>query len=859
MSKALAMLNLSTYHTIESLTSDLDFWYYYLDGHVKNPDVRKLMTQHHARPDAVLDCWYALLAPEIIKAYPDTKFILTTRETEGWLKSYQKYVAGSSLYYWQRQARRLIIGKMSRMLSLGPILRAMGVIPASDGLDLEKLPHLMRVWELSDFVMYGNSDPKSHPLWYQAQDRHTSYIRSIVPPEQLFEFDLSKNHGWAEIVEFLDLPRDDPIVAQRLSEPYPKVFASNKVKSAGMSQRSKEGTALHEAVTVAVWIVILTFIVAQVYLTSRTRTNGSANVVKTSTRLSRLSEMAKDFYTRCKIWLRLVGEYPVMCENYAILEKNGYFEYGSPGSFSNLDSHIAMKTVLNSRCPHVFHSTLKFIDDESVLPTYLPVEKGAAAALGALGLACADLFELRTGEGQDITICRSDAGLATVASMFFKASDSGKRGSSSSSTRNGFCERVARTVTSVAPTCQAYPCADGRSVFLNSGYSPEMKTEILDFFGGVPDTVEAMRKAVAEWKDAEELESAMHAKGLAVSVCRNPMEWRRWCSPTEQFVINFSPVEVKVRFKDSGGASKAGHARSKSGTSRSAEMFVANKSVAVAAVSPGISPDNVRVLCTGPSVTKPLSDVLVLDFSQLAGSHTVGRSLVDHGATVIQVIFDGTAGEKRSEEEVVANAGKTILELDITSKAGKARFWKLLAVADALIDGRTDDILEKNGFRIEHVLTKCPQLVYLEVSCFDSSHRIFAELKNGPEDMANLCAGLTGQDDVKLVGHQLTSQTAVTTGFLGAYAIVTALCQRQLSAVRHEQIQGVHARVSLCDTATWTSQFGAEVPGVGEYIQRVSRLIWGFRGRRVETEHTAFLPPPIQMSMTQPERVAGGS
>ena len=45
---------------------------------------------------------------------------------------------------------------------------------------------------------------------------------------------------------------------------------------------------------------------------------------------------------------------------------------------------------------------------------YLSVEHGAGAALGALGLACADLFELRTGEAQRVTVSRAAAGLATV-------------------------------------------------------------------------------------------------------------------------------------------------------------------------------------------------------------------------------------------------------------------------------------------------------------------------------------------------------------------------------------------------------------------------------------------------------------
>ena len=68
-----------------------------------------------------------------------------------------------------------------------------------------------------------------------------------------------------------------------------------------------------------------------------------------------------------------------------------------------------------------FGSTLAFVDDGSVLPTYLSVEHGAGAALGALGLACADLFELRTGEAQRVTVSRTAAGLATAGYLFIEA------------------------------------------------------------------------------------------------------------------------------------------------------------------------------------------------------------------------------------------------------------------------------------------------------------------------------------------------------------------------------------------------------------------------------------------------------
>lgn len=806
MSKALAMLNLVPYHTIESLTKHLDFWYYYLDGRIKNPDVRKLLTKNHDRPDAVLDCWYALLAPEIIKAYPDTKFILTTRETEGWLKSYAKYVEGSSLYHYARQARRLFICKMSRMLSVGPILRFTGAIPPSDGLDLEKLPHLMHVWELSDFVMYGNHEPKSHPLWYNAQDRHTAYIRSIVPEGQLFEFDLSKNHGWDEIVTFLDLPRDDPIVAQRLTEAYPKVFASNKVQSAGMSQRSKEATFVHECVTVAVWIVIL----------SITLKFGMLDMLKSRTWVPKL---LIEYFSRCKVWLQLMSEYSQMSKNFAI-DNDGYFDNSVPETFSDLHCHTGLKSVLNARCTHGFRSKLNFIDDYSVIPTQMPIEKAAAAALGALGLACADLFELRTGQCQKVTVRRSQAGLAIVRPQVTTQA--------SRLSRNDFANND--------PTCQSYRCGDGKFVLLQSNGSLEMKKNILEFFDIEAESMDALSAAVLAWKNADELEKAMREDGLTASVCRTSAEWRSAC-----YQSKLPPVEVDVRFKNT-----AASTRKNTGTSRRAEMFVANKAVVATPVRKNSSDyfDSVRTLCTGPSVTKALSDVLVLDLSQIAGSHAVGKCLVAQGANVIRVILNNRQStDDMADDSKLGEKNDGHMEIDINSAAGKARLWKLLEVADVLIDGYSDGVLDTNGFNHDHVLSTCPHMVYLKVS-YDMNGP-FASMY-GAEDNASLCAGLLKSRDTKLTADRLLSQAAATTGYLGAFSVVSALCQRQLAAVRNEPIQGVYTRVSQCNTATWTCQFESEPMGFKEYMSRASNLVWGC-GRTVDTECLGF---PVMMELT---------
>lgn len=148
--QALSLLNLTVFHTHETMRHHLDFWYYYLDGKISQPDVRALIDPLGVQ--AISDCWFAYLAPEIIRAYPSAKVILGTRDVLSWLRSYNSYIDSSDLYHWGRQLRRLVLSRTSRLLQLGPTLRSAGLVASEGGLDLEKLPILMHVWRRIDKV-----------------------------------------------------------------------------------------------------------------------------------------------------------------------------------------------------------------------------------------------------------------------------------------------------------------------------------------------------------------------------------------------------------------------------------------------------------------------------------------------------------------------------------------------------------------------------------------------------------------------------------------------------------------------------------------------------------------------------------
>uniref|UniRef100_A0A7S3JUL4 Sulfotransferase domain-containing protein n=1 Tax=Aureoumbra lagunensis TaxID=44058 RepID=A0A7S3JUL4_9STRA len=250
---ALIALNLTVFHTYETVIHHLDFWYYYLNGYIEKPNIQAILDPLGIH--AISDCWFAHLTPEIIKAYPNTKVILTTREAQAWIRSYRSYLKVSDLYHWSRQFHRLMASRISHLFHLGSILKYFNFIPnTNDGLDLEKLPMLMNIWAGVDRVVYGSNNP--NPLWHNAYERHNAYIRAIVPKDQLFEFNLGNGDGWDQLIHFLGVDQD---TARRvLSKPFPRLncVATNSC----VSQLSTQATRLHELFVLLFSLLLLAFL-----------------------------------------------------------------------------------------------------------------------------------------------------------------------------------------------------------------------------------------------------------------------------------------------------------------------------------------------------------------------------------------------------------------------------------------------------------------------------------------------------------------------------------------------------------------------------------------------------------------------
>ena len=149
---------------------------------------------------------------------------------------------------------------------------------------------------------------------------------------------------------------------------------------------------------------------------------------------------------------------------------------------------------------------LSFTGAEPVFPTRYRVGTAGAAALGAVGVAAANLWTLRTGRaGQRLSV---DVRAATA------------------SLRSGRYLRVNGAPPSEVwdPMSGFYPVAGDRWISIHSNFAVH-RAAMLRVLGTPEDRV-AAEEASRRW-DGKELEDAIHAAGGCAGLARDPAEWKQ--------------------------------------------------------------------------------------------------------------------------------------------------------------------------------------------------------------------------------------------------------------------------------------------------------------------------------------------
>ncbi len=218
----------------------------------------------------------------------------------------------------------------------------------------------------------------------------------------------------------------------------------------------------------------------------------------------------------------------------------------------------------------------------------------------------------------------------------------------------------------------------------------------------------------------------------------------------------------------------------------------------------------------GPS-RGPLAGLLVCDLSTVLAGPYCTMLLADLGAEVIKVepptgdptrlygppYVGGTAGGDPGESAyyLSINRNKRGIALDLKSDAGREVLRRLIARSDVLVENQRPGGMDRLGFPDAELERLDPRLVRLSISGYGQSGPDAD--KPGFDFIAQAVSGLmsiTGQPD-RADGQPTKVGVAIsdlTTGMLGAVAILAALRERDVSG------RGQRIDLSLLDaTVSW--------------------------------------------------------
>ena len=249
------------------------------------------------------------------------------------------------------------------------------------------------------------------------------------------------------------------------------------------------------------------------------------------------------------------------------------------------------------------------VGNDPVLATRFKIAETCASAVAAVGVAVSDIWELKTGRRQKVTV---DARLAAAG---LRSSAYIQRPGPDGVFRNVVNEdhEAMRRIT------QPWPTRDGRWFLPHFGL-PNLKARVLNVLRCEPNPP-AVAKAVSGW-NALDLEAAIDEARACGAMVRTNTEW---LAHAHGQVLLKKPVVEIIKLADS---------------------------------DPKPLPD-------GP---RPLSGIRVLDLTRILAGPMSARTLAEHGAEVLMVTAERLP--QIPEHVIDTNHGKSSTFLDLDARRG---------------------------------------------------------------------------------------------------------------------------------------------------------------------------------------------
>ena len=214
-------------------------------------------------------------------------------------------------------------------------------------------------------------------------------------------------------------------------------------------------------------------------------------------------------------------------------------------------------------------------------------------------------------------------------------------------------------------------------------------------------------------------------------------------------------------------------------------------------------------------MSRPLSDIRVLDLTRILAGPWATQNLADLGAEVIKIERPGRGddtrtwgppwmkdAEGRDTREAAyflsVNRGKKSVTLDISKPEGQALLRDLAAKSDVVIENYKVGDLARYGLAYDHLRAVNPRLVYCSVTGFgqDGPYAPRAGYDFVFQGMGGLMSITGERDDLPGGGPQKVgiAVTDVVTGMYAALAVVSALRHRDATGI------GQYIDMALFDT-----------------------------------------------------------
>ena len=352
------------------------------------------------------------------------------------------------------------------------------------------------------------------------------------------------------------------------------------------------------------------------------------------------------------------------------------------------------------------------------LKTRFFADEASAAAIAAGATVAADIWTLRSGERQTVSVSSRQAGAGLVGFLHQKFDDPAKAP-----------EMLGQLAAARTAAQGFHKTRDHRHVFLHPSF-PESTKRLLRVLN-CPDEPDAVKQTVAKW-DGLDLENAVAAAGACAGLARTPEEWD--CSEQGRILAGRPVVEViKIGESEPEPFRKGGHA--------------------------------------------PLSGVRVLDLTRVLAGPTCARTLAQYGADTMVI----SSPNLPSVPHFVTDTGhgKLAAFIDLTSEDGRGRLRDLVREGDVFSQGYRQGALERHGFGPIELARLRPGIIYTAINCY--GHEGPWRARPGWEQLGQTVTRMAvvhgGVDDPEL---QPGAVTDYTTGFLAAFGTLLALQRRAL-------------------------------------------------------------------------------